>query len=298
MWYTVISRTLSERKSIPMKFQYLGTAAAEGIPALFCSCDLCREAARRGGKDLRLRSGAIVNDRLLIDLNPDLFAAKLRFGLDLSQVRNALITHAHSDHFDREMMGFFTPTCAHIAKTGDLFHLWGSAYTANAWKEYTSAMQMKEPELERYVVFHTLKPFETAEIEGVKVTALPARHSCPESLIFVLEQSDARLLYGNDTGPLADDTWAWLENENSRPFTTVSLDSTMGYPENHYYGHMSLKENIETKQRMLKIGAADGHTRFLCHHFSHNALVLHTETEAFMKPHGFDIAYDGLTFDA
>ena len=106
-----------------MKFQYLGTAAAEGIPALFCNCDICRTAARRGGKELRMRSGALVNDKLLIDLSPDLFAAKLQFDLDLSNVRNAIITHAHSDHFDREMMGFFTPTCAHIAKTGDVFHL-------------------------------------------------------------------------------------------------------------------------------------------------------------------------------
>ena len=56
-----------------MKFQYLGTAAAEGIPALFCNCDICRTAARRGGKELRMRSGALVNDKLLIDLSPDLF---------------------------------------------------------------------------------------------------------------------------------------------------------------------------------------------------------------------------------
>ena len=281
-----------------MKFQYIGTAAAEGIPALFCSCDICREAARRGGKDLRMRSGAIVNDKLLIDLSPDLFAAKLRFSLDLTGVRNAIITHAHSDHFDREMMGFFTPTCAHIAKEGDKFHLWGSAYSASAWKEYISTMQMKEPELEKYVVFHTIKPFETIEIEGVKVTALKARHSCPESLIYVLEQDGARLFYGNDTGPLDDETWAWLEKDEGVPFTTVSLDSTMGYPKNNYYGHMSLEENIQTRQRMLEIGVADENTRFICHHFSHNALVLHRETEEYMKPHGFMIAFDGWTFDA
>ena len=281
-----------------MKFQDLGTAAAEGIPALFCACDICREARKRGGKDLRLRSGAIVNDKLLIDLNPDLYAATLKLGLDFSGVRNAIITHAHSDHFARELMGCFTPTCAHIAKEGEHFHLWGSAYTAGAWKEYTSTIQMKEPELEKYVVFHVLKPFEAVEIEGVKVTSLKARHSCPESLIYVLQQGDARLFYGNDTGPLDPETWAWLEADQGQPFTTVSLDSTMGYPENHYYGHMSLKENIETKERMIAIGAADENTRFICHHFSHNALALHRETEEYMKPHGFQIAYDGLTFEA
>ncbi len=29
-----------------MKLQYLGTAAAEGIPALFCNCPVCTAARR------------------------------------------------------------------------------------------------------------------------------------------------------------------------------------------------------------------------------------------------------------
>lgn len=280
-----------------MKLQYIGTAAAEGIPALFCNCDTCREAMRRGGRDLRMRSGAIVNDNLIIDLNPDLYAAKLRFGLDLSGVRNAIITHAHSDHFDRELMGCFTPVCAHIAKTGDQFHLWGSAYTASAWKEYTTTMQMKEPRLEEYVVFHVLKPYEPVEIEGVRITPIKGRHSCPESLIYILEQGDARLFYANDTGPMEEETWAYLSAHSERPFTTISLDSTMGYQQNTYYGHMSLEENIATRKRLLEEGIADENTRFLCHHFSHNARILQNETEAYMKPYGFMVAYDGLTLD-
>ena len=54
-----------------MKFQYLGTAAAEGWPAVFCRCEACEEAARRGGKNIRTRSQALVNDDLLLDLPPD-----------------------------------------------------------------------------------------------------------------------------------------------------------------------------------------------------------------------------------
>ena len=33
-----------------MKLQYLGTAAAEGWPALFCQCESCRVSAEKGGK--------------------------------------------------------------------------------------------------------------------------------------------------------------------------------------------------------------------------------------------------------
>ena len=31
-----------------MKFKYLGTAAAEGWPAMFCSCDACNRARTSG----------------------------------------------------------------------------------------------------------------------------------------------------------------------------------------------------------------------------------------------------------
>ena len=51
-----------------MQFQYLGTAAAEGWPAVFCRCKYCLEAQRLGGKNIRTRSQAIVNDDLLLDL--------------------------------------------------------------------------------------------------------------------------------------------------------------------------------------------------------------------------------------
>ena len=39
-----------------MKIAYLGTSAAEGIPALFCHCDVCRYARKYKGKNVRTRS--------------------------------------------------------------------------------------------------------------------------------------------------------------------------------------------------------------------------------------------------
>ena len=48
-----------------MKITYLGTAAAEAIPALFCNCEWCRRAAANGGKDVRTRSQALIDDCLL-----------------------------------------------------------------------------------------------------------------------------------------------------------------------------------------------------------------------------------------
>ena len=52
-----------------MKLTYLGTAAAEGWPAAFCNCDGCRAARRLGGRNIRTRSQALVDDALLLDLS-------------------------------------------------------------------------------------------------------------------------------------------------------------------------------------------------------------------------------------
>jgi phosphoribosyl 1,2-cyclic phosphate phosphodiesterase len=81
-----------------LRLTILGSAAAEGVPALFCDCPTCHEARRRGGRDLRRRTTYLWED-VLVDLGPDLLSQTLAFGLDLAPLRHALITHTHGDHF-------------------------------------------------------------------------------------------------------------------------------------------------------------------------------------------------------
>ena len=276
-----------------MKFMYLGTAAAEGQPAVFCQCKTCREAARRGGKDLRFRSGALVNDNVLMDFSPDLYAAKLRFQLDLGNVRNILLTHAHMDHFNREDIGMYITPYAHMEHPGRLT-LYGSRFTEKVWREFTDTMLLREARASEFIDFRVVAPFETFAIGDLRVTALLAVHSCPESLFYLLEQDGAAFLYANDTGRFPQETWDYLTTHVHAPLDVVSLDSTMGHQNSTYTGHMSLAQNIETRERMLAVGIADAHTRFICHHFSHNGMVLYDETTEEMKPHGFEISYDGM----
>ncbi len=56
-----------------MKVTYLGTGAAEGIPALFCNCEYCKSVKKRGGKEVRSRAQVIVDGELSIDFPPDAF---------------------------------------------------------------------------------------------------------------------------------------------------------------------------------------------------------------------------------
>lgn len=82
-----------------MKIRYWGTAAAEGIPSLFCSCPRCVEAREKKGKFIRTRSQLLIDDTLLVDFNADTYMHSLKYDFDLGKLKDVLITHVHEDHF-------------------------------------------------------------------------------------------------------------------------------------------------------------------------------------------------------
>ena len=81
-----------------MKLKYLGTAAAEAVPAPFCGCEVCERARERGGRNVRTRSQALLDGRLLIDFPADTYLHALREGLRLYEIGSCIVTHCHSDH--------------------------------------------------------------------------------------------------------------------------------------------------------------------------------------------------------
>lgn len=52
-----------------MKFQYLGTGAAEGVPAVFCHCPACREIRRRGESEFHSRSQLLIDGEVCVDFS-------------------------------------------------------------------------------------------------------------------------------------------------------------------------------------------------------------------------------------
>ena len=266
-----------------MKIQWLGTAAAEGWPAVFCRCDACRRAAAEGGKNIRTRAGAIVDDVLLIDLNPDLYAQKLRLGLDLVALQAVVVTHNHGDHLTPLHMEFRS----RVYNLVDLppLPVFGPADAIG--------------ELRPYEAFLTLRAVEAGEVfeTGMhRVTALKAVHSAPQGLFFWIEREEKSIVYMHDTGIGCEAALVMLRERAERPIDLISMDCTYGpnpLPAG-YSSHMGFAENIRLKERLLREGVADGHTRFVCNHFSHNGRLLHEEMRRRMEPYGIEIAYDGM----
>ena len=65
-------------------------------------------------------------------------------------------------------------------------------------------------------------------------------------------------------------------------------------------GHMSLKDNLTHRERLLKLGALKKGAPWIITHFSHNGLVLngrgvtHEELETIAEKHGMIAAFDGM----
>lgn len=272
-----------------MRVMYLGTAASEGWPAMFCRCGACIRAANLKGKDIRRRSGALVNGNILIDLSPDLFFAKTSLDLDLGAVRSAVITHGHPDHFYPENMDLRMPVFAYGYEP-EPFTLYGSAETGDLYRRHFSRDGSPR---DGFPGFTTVSPYEPFDACGVRFTALPAAHAFPGSFMYLLEEGGHSFLYAHDTGLWPEPVWDFLADKH---LDAVSLDCTFGPQPCTYAGHMSFRENTLIRRRMLETGIAAASARFVCNHFSHNGGMCHADMESVMRGEGFDIAFDGMEF--
>jgi phosphoribosyl 1,2-cyclic phosphate phosphodiesterase len=268
-----------------MKFQYLGTAAAEAIPALFCGCPNCVKSREIGGRAIRTRSQAIIDDTLLIDLPCDTYSHFLTNGIQGHKIRHLLITHSHPDHLYPTELLRRKPPYAHNMECEQL-----KVYcTEGAYK--TIREKVKD---NTCLQVHCIKPFEQLQLGPYQVCPLPARHAIGDDAVIYLIQGEKTLLYAHDTGYFYDEVFDYLE-KNHIHLDLISLDCTnVDLPISNSQTHMGVPNILDAVQRLTDIGAVDQRTVKFINHFSHNANPLHHVLEERVSPLGYHVAYDGL----
>lgn len=274
-----------------MQLQYLGTAAAEAFPAVFCHCDVCRRARQLGGKNLRARSGALINGKLLIDFPPDIFALSVKLGLDLGSINNLMVTHAHDDHFAvHELLLRDTAYSARFPEGETPLRVFGNAAVVSMLH---AALQRAFGASERLsFAIHEVQPFQPFDVDDLRVIPLRALHNRREDcLIYIVEHDGKRLLYAHDTGYFPEEDWTYLAGMH---FDLVSLDCCSGPDRDGNY-HMGIPDNIEVKQRLEQLQCITAESRIIINHFSHNCGALYDELVAASEPYGFTVSYDGMT---
>ena len=287
-----------------MKLQFIGTGAAEGIPAVYCKCAVCQTARARGGNELRGRSQCVIDDCLGIDYPPDAYMQAERFQIDLTKVNHLLITHSHMDHFyahDFILRGYkYTKTPL------SPLHIYGNEEVKRVFDECTR--RELRAEVKANITVHTLRPFApfTIENDGGRYTVTPllAQHSVTEqALLYLVEKGEISYLHLTDTGRLPQATLEYLKGrffDKQKKLSFITFDCTfLFYEAGAISRHMGLEDNKAMLSWLKENGVADDKTRCAITHFSHNNNPLRETTERATAEYGYFAAYDGaiLTID-
>lgn len=198
-----------------MKFRFLGTGTAGGIPLYGCDCPVCT-AAQEDPRLRRQSACALVETheiRILIDAGLHGLGERLPAG-SFDQV---LLTHYHMDHVHglfgiRWGTGISLPVIGPDDPQGcdDLF---------------------KHPGILDFS--RKAQPFETLQLADLAVTPLPLVHSRP-TLGYHLTHEGRSLAYLTDTCGLPPDTAAWLKHNPPDVLVIDCSHPPLGrMPDNH-----------------------------------------------------------------
>ncbi len=274
-----------------MKLTFLGTAAAEGIPALWCECDVCAKAKERGGKELRRRCAYLIDDDTLVDFGPDAFWQTIEFKLDLLKIDRLIITHAHSDHLNPVDLHWRLPP--YLSKVAKTITLIGTQPTFSIILNHIFKNNPQQSFEKLFIKPITAKAGVTITDGDMSVLPIPANHEqILLPMIYAIERKNRRVLIANDTGMLSDESWALLKGLR---LDAAVIESTCGFKgANCINGHLGLNTTVAFRDRLREMGCLTPESQVITNHFSHNGGLNHPDMVETYGRHGITVAFDGM----
>lgn len=277
-----------------MKIQFLGTAAAEGVPAMFCSCEYCNKIRNLGALEFRTRTQVVIDGDLSVDFPPEAYVHSQTYGVNLSSLKNLIVTHSHLDHFyahDLVLRGY-----KYAELEAPLLNIYGNEEVKKVFEECTRR-ELKN-EVVSHLKFNVLKPFQVVQVGDYKVATLPAEHGTVEdALLYYIEKGGKGYLHLYDTGTLSDSAINFLvevgANANLVAFDCTFLDA----PLEEGRRHMCVEGDIILAQKLKQAGIITDNTIKVITHFSHNSNPTKSRVASIEKKYGVVGAYDGLSIE-
>lgn len=285
------------------RFLILGSAAAEGVPAYFCNCRVCREAAERGGREIRGRTSYNFGGVLQIDFGPDMLQAFQRHYPRLNAIRHVLVTHGHEDHLDPAELWYRIRGCSHIPEDAPPMVIHASEPAFELVRRGMAPTMTNLADRSRMlaaanVAFHEIHPFETFELAdiGATVRTFPAEHAKQLlPMVYMVTMGGRTVFICNDTGIPTAETEKALQALSGKVHIDIAvLDDTNGLHPGWADCHMGGPEVLATFANLEKRGLVDADSIKVVNHFSHNCGATHKELCEFYEPKGIVVGYDGL----
>jgi phosphoribosyl 1,2-cyclic phosphate phosphodiesterase len=283
-----------------MIITFLGTSAANAYPEAFCRCKNCEQARMLGGKSIRKRSAALVNDDLLIDLGPDIMTASNIHNCSLSRVTYCLQTHAHADHLDTSH--FLSRSPGYGVVGAPRLHFYASPGTlrqaAHLLERDCAPASFLDPEVGEQLNLEVLSinPLQSIKMGSYLITAFSANHDpYVESLLYAVQANGRTFFYGTDTAALPEETWQAF-HKNKLQFDLIILDHTYG-PDEPGSDHLSAHQFIEHVTRLREEGLLTPNARAFATHIAHQGNPVHPQLAEFARQNSYEIAYDGLVLE-
>lgn len=270
-----------------MQLCILGTAAAEGWPAMFCVCPACETARQRGGANLRSRSGALIDDDFKIDFGPDTMQQMQRSGRNLSKLKTLVFTHQHFDYLAPNELLWCT-----------------SPYSATPLEKLDVYAPAPVIEILQQVCFESLLAVLNLNLlvpgqsvttaQGDTITPLPAAH-VQGAVTLLITRKEKTIFYGHDSGFYPEATLAGLEKNGA--VDLILMDCTSGSQQTSNSNHMDVFGVEQMRDELRTRRVITEKTRVVATHFSHNGKWLHEELLTHFTQLGIDVAFDGMTLD-
>lgn len=272
-----------------MKINFMGTAAYERIPSIFCNCPACVYARKHGKKNIRTQAQVLINNDLLIDFGMDNYLHFVKSGVNFSAIPNILITHAHEDHFQLEELKMRSESGSKNIICEDL-----NIYGGVGAKEFFESGDTNK------CTFNLMEKFVPYTVGKYTVYSLPARHGTIDPLTYLISDGEKIVYYSLDSWYPNEEVYEFIK-EKAIKIDLVICDCTYSIRDIEDDGghHMSLINNRVHKQKLIDIGAIDSKTTWVVTHFTHNSMhqdgkgVSHKQLKKICKKDGIKVAYDG-----
>lgn len=204
-------------------------------------------------------------------------------------------THSHGDHFQP----------AYALKAGVknvwLGETWAERGVA-AFQAASSETGLPMPQIS------FLKVGQTVEVEGLKITALPANHATgdvgEQCLMYLIEKGNVRLLYATDTGgiPVRAARIVGIDShiKEGNPITAFVMEATMGLEHDEdfrLFTHSSAALVARTAHMLIQTGRylpPEGQPVYLTHISNNLHDKLPQDKLNASLPEPLRAAYDGL----